>query len=217
MLATADIVETVADAVGRLRKPAASSSIRSWLPASAVRAGRTLLTPEAVSILKTRLLPLATVVTPNVAEAAALCGIRVDSRAARVRRQSGSPVWVPRAVVIKGGHLSGPDAVDVLFHAGTSSSSRRRASTVGESTARDARSRRPSPPASRSETTFRRRSIARSATSPAPSSKRSTIGRGARILNHFWTAFAAHLIIVGVSRRHESDRGDARASCSWTR
>ena len=50
------------------------------------RAGmRTLLAPEAVSILKTRLLPLATVVTPNVAEAAALSGIQVDSLSQRAR------------------------------------------------------------------------------------------------------------------------------------
>ena len=132
MLATAEIVREVIDAVERFQS-AILSSIRSWRATFAKatasqgsasfgepgRRGRTLLAPEAVSILKTLLLPRAAVVTPNVAEAEALCGIRnrVD-RKARGRRQSTSPDWGPSAVVIKGGHLRGPHAIDVLFHEG---------------------------------------------------------------------------------------------------
>jgi hydroxymethylpyrimidine kinase/phosphomethylpyrimidine kinase len=80
---------------------------------------RILLAPDAVSILKTQLLPLALVVTPNLSEAAELSGIEVKSpdsareAAARIARLG------PRAVVIKGGHLEGPQAIDLLFYEGT--------------------------------------------------------------------------------------------------
>jgi hydroxymethylpyrimidine/phosphomethylpyrimidine kinase len=125
MLATAEIVRIVSETVDRF--PHASVVVDPVMAASRLRqgfgepgldAGRTLLAPEAVSILKTRLLPLATVVTPNVAEAAALCGIQVDSidgareAAKRIAGLGAS------AVVIKGGHLRGPEAIDVLFYKG---------------------------------------------------------------------------------------------------
>ena len=88
------------------------SSIPSWSPAAA----RTLLTPDGVSILKTRLLPLATIVTPNVAEAAGLSGITMGSlRGTPVRPRAGLPRLGPKAVLINGGHIEGPEAVDLLF------------------------------------------------------------------------------------------------------
>jgi hydroxymethylpyrimidine/phosphomethylpyrimidine kinase len=116
MLATAEIVEVVAEAVGRFQRPTLVVDPVMHAGASGTR---TLLAPEAVSILKTRLFPIATVVTPNVSEAAALCGTVVDSlstaREAATRiRDSG-----PEAVVIKGGHWGGAQAIDLLFHAGT--------------------------------------------------------------------------------------------------
>ena len=124
MLATADIVGVVSDWVARLERRnlvvdpvMAAGRLREGFDEPGLDAGRTLLAPDAVSILRTRLLPLATVVTPNVAEAEALCGVRVDSiSSAReaARRIAG---FGATAVVIKGGHLSGPQAIDVLFHA----------------------------------------------------------------------------------------------------
>ena len=80
---------------------------------------RTLLAPEAVSILKTRLLPVATVVTPNVAEAETLSGIQVGSMTSAREAAKRIAGMGAAAVVIKGGHLSGPEAIDLLFHAGT--------------------------------------------------------------------------------------------------
>src|SRR5262249_41134631 len=68
-----------------------------------------------VSILKEELLPLATVVTPNVAEATTLSGIPVTSidtarEAAKRILEIGAG-----AVVVKGGHLPGEAAIDVLY------------------------------------------------------------------------------------------------------
>lgn len=85
-------------------------------PVMMAKGGDPLLRPEAMDALCTRLLPLATVVTPNLPEASALCGRPIESlsemrEAARIILNLG-----PQAVVVKGGHLAGePDAVDVLF------------------------------------------------------------------------------------------------------
>jgi len=115
MLATPDIVRAVAESISRL---GLRNVVVDPVLASGGAGARTLLAPEAVSVLKTLLLPVAAVVTPNVAEAAALCGVDVNSLdAAReaARRIAGLGAG---AVVIKGGHLRGPQAIDLLFHDG---------------------------------------------------------------------------------------------------
>jgi len=115
MLATEAIVRVVADCVGGLPRP---NLVVDPVMASTSSEGRTLLAPGAVSILKTRLLPLASVVTPNVGEATVLSGIPIesieDAREAARRILALGPV----AVVVKGGHLAGPEAIDLLLHAG---------------------------------------------------------------------------------------------------
>jgi hydroxymethylpyrimidine/phosphomethylpyrimidine kinase len=116
MLANADIVHVVSDAVARL--PGARLVVD---PVMAAGGGgrRTLLTPEAVSILKTRLLPLATVVTPNAEEAEILSTVRVDSVASAREAAMRIGAFGTAAIVVKGGHLGGAHAIDVLFHEGT--------------------------------------------------------------------------------------------------
>ena len=116
MLATADIAQAVSESIRRLQTP--HVVVDPVMTASAGGA-RTLLAPEAVSVLKAQLLPLATVVTPNLSEATALSGIDVNSlESAReaARRIAGLG---PTAVVIKGGHLIGPQAIDLLFFEGS--------------------------------------------------------------------------------------------------
>jgi hydroxymethylpyrimidine/phosphomethylpyrimidine kinase len=77
--------------------------------------GRARLTADAaLAAVRERLLPRATLLTVNLAEAHALLGERVRSvgeahDAARALANAG-----PRAVLVKGGHLGGPDAIDVL-------------------------------------------------------------------------------------------------------
>jgi hydroxymethylpyrimidine/phosphomethylpyrimidine kinase len=115
MLSTADIIAAVCERLEGLPLP---NLVVDPVMISG-RGARTLLAPEAVSVMKTRLLPTAAVVTPNVDEAAALSGIQVDSlTTAReaARRIAGLGA---AAVVVKGGHLKGPDAIDLLFHAGS--------------------------------------------------------------------------------------------------
>jgi hydroxymethylpyrimidine/phosphomethylpyrimidine kinase len=109
MLATAAIVSAVAAALERLRLPLVVVD-----PVMVAKSGDRLLDRDAETAYRQRLLPLATVVTPNLPEAESLLGRPVRTlaemrEAARALRAMG-----PRAVVVKGGHLEG-DAVDVFW------------------------------------------------------------------------------------------------------
>ena len=83
------------------------------------KGGDRLLREDAVDALRTKLLPLATVVTPNGPEAQVLTGIKVtnpeDSQAAAERIiEMGA-----RSVVIKGGHMTGAEAIDIFYDGST--------------------------------------------------------------------------------------------------
>jgi hydroxymethylpyrimidine/phosphomethylpyrimidine kinase len=85
-------------------------------PVMVAKGGCPLLQEEAIEALRSKLLPLAAVVTPNIPEACLLAEMeRIDTieqmeRAARVILGYG-----PQAVLIKGGHLDSLEAVDVLY------------------------------------------------------------------------------------------------------
>jgi hydroxymethylpyrimidine/phosphomethylpyrimidine kinase len=86
-------------------------------PVMISKSGAPLLQPDAVAALKKDLLPLATVVTPNIAEAEVLAGRQIASpghlrEAAKAIRALG-----PNTVIIKGGNLDGPP-VDLVYHDG---------------------------------------------------------------------------------------------------
>ena len=83
-------------------------------PILASSSGRELLDEAGREVLRSRLLPLATVVTPNLDEAGVLSGLEVRSletmkEAALRLHKLGS-----RAVVVKGGHLPGGETLDLL-------------------------------------------------------------------------------------------------------
>jgi hydroxymethylpyrimidine/phosphomethylpyrimidine kinase len=86
-------------------------------PVMVAKGGHPLLQPDAVETLKTRLLPRATVITPNLPEAEVLTGrpirdVAAMHTAAAVLRQLGLP-----AVLLKGGHLPGDTVTDLLVTA----------------------------------------------------------------------------------------------------
>ena len=84
-------------------------------PVMIAKGGASLLDPDAVEALKTELLPLATLLTPNLPEAAALLG---DPEACDLRIMESQAIRLttlgPRSVLIKGGHLAGGESPDVL-------------------------------------------------------------------------------------------------------
>jgi hydroxymethylpyrimidine/phosphomethylpyrimidine kinase len=84
-------------------------------PVMIAKGGAALLAPEAVDVLTRRLLPLATLLTPNLPEAAALlqqpvATNRADMAAQAERLRALGPV----AVLVKGGHLDSDESPDVL-------------------------------------------------------------------------------------------------------
>jgi hydroxymethylpyrimidine/phosphomethylpyrimidine kinase len=109
MLASAAIIEAVVD---RLRAHRVSRLVVD--PVMVAKGGDRLLRESAVESLRTLLLPIATVVTPNIPEAETIVGFSIATdddvrRAARAIHELGAA-----AVVVKGGHRQG-DAVDILF------------------------------------------------------------------------------------------------------
>ncbi len=112
MLAHGGIIEAVAERIQALAMPNVVVD-----PVMVAKSGDRLLREEAVEAYRTRLLPLALVVTPNIPEAEALTGFPIETdddalRAARTIAGMGA-----RNVVIKGGHREGP-VKDILYSAG---------------------------------------------------------------------------------------------------
>ncbi|WP_037073983.1 bifunctional hydroxymethylpyrimidine kinase/phosphomethylpyrimidine kinase [Rhizobium sp. PDO1-076] len=110
MIANAGIARAVA---GALRPHSTIPIVLD--PVMIAKGGAALLEPEAVAVLRDQLLPLATVLTPNLPEAAALLDEPealsreiMESQAARLIMQG------PGAVLLKGGHLTATESPDIL-------------------------------------------------------------------------------------------------------
>lgn len=85
-------------------------------PVMVAASGDPLLEPGAEAVLKARLLPLATVLTPNLLEAARLLDApEVEEQRGMAEQAKALQALGPRAVLIKGGHASGAEAVDLLW------------------------------------------------------------------------------------------------------
>ncbi len=111
MLSRTEVIEAVA---GRLAAHRARNVVVD--PVMVSKSGAALLAGEAVAVLRSALLPLAAVVTPNLPEAAALLAVAqgeilCDLEGA-CRRLLGLG---PGAVVLKGGHALGPLSEDLFF------------------------------------------------------------------------------------------------------
>ena len=109
MLANAAIVEAVAAAIESLELPLVVVD-----PVMVAKGGDRLLEDEAVVALRAELLPRAHIVTPNIPEAEVLAGMAI--RGIDDMREAGRRILRlgPRVVLVKGGHLEGPQAIDVV-------------------------------------------------------------------------------------------------------
>jgi hydroxymethylpyrimidine/phosphomethylpyrimidine kinase len=83
-------------------------------PVMVAKGGHPLLAPEAVTTLRERLLPTATVITPNIPEAEALSGLSIADVAGMHRAAEALLRMGVRAVLLKGGHGSGAVLTDLL-------------------------------------------------------------------------------------------------------
>ncbi len=85
-------------------------------PVMKAKSGQDLLEPEAVQALQTFLFPLATIITPNLPEAAALCGYEIENEASVLKAGADLLKTGAKSVLIKGGHGNDPETVtDFLF------------------------------------------------------------------------------------------------------
>lgn len=113
MIANAGVAQAVAEAL----KPHRGIPV-VLDPVMIAKGGAELLDRSAVAALNTALLPLATLLTPNLPEAAAILGSaeaanrqEMEEQAERLRAMG------PAAVLVKGGHLPGNESPDVLSSA----------------------------------------------------------------------------------------------------
>ncbi len=108
MLASAAIVDVVCDALGEVAAPVVVD------PVAVSKHGDSLLSAGTLDAIRDRLLPLATVVTPNLLEAGLLTGMTVSGEAQMLAAARMIVAMGPQWVLVKGGHLAG-NPVDVLF------------------------------------------------------------------------------------------------------
>ncbi|MFJ3821398.1 bifunctional hydroxymethylpyrimidine kinase/phosphomethylpyrimidine kinase [Streptomyces nodosus] len=107
MLASPALVTVVAELLADVGAPVVVD------PVSVSKHGDRLLADDALDAVRTRLLPRATVATPNLDEVAELTGLRVTDGPGMRRAAARLLSYGPRWVLVKGGHLPG-EAVDLL-------------------------------------------------------------------------------------------------------
>ncbi|MCS7117737.1 MAG: bifunctional hydroxymethylpyrimidine kinase/phosphomethylpyrimidine kinase [Thaumarchaeota archaeon] len=112
MLHTSEIIRAVASELKKIGVPVVVD------PVMVAKSGAPLLKPDAIESLKSELLPVAAVVTPNAREAERLCGFEVRSVEDQARAAKEIARMGCRTVVVKGGHVQGPKVVDVVYHEG---------------------------------------------------------------------------------------------------
>ncbi len=108
MIASVRLAELVAELLTDMDVPVVVD------PVCASKHGDPLLSHDTVATIRKRLLPCATVVTPNIYETALLTGVKVKSEADLRGAAEALLGFGPRWVLVKGGHLEGP-ATDLLY------------------------------------------------------------------------------------------------------
>jgi len=110
MLGTSEIVALVADCLESCDPP-----IPLVLdPVMVATSGDMLVDDGAQAAIRDRLLPLATLITPNIPEAEKLTGLEIEDISGQLEAANRLIEMGARAALVKGGHLEGPAVTDVL-------------------------------------------------------------------------------------------------------
>ncbi|MCF8532435.1 MAG: bifunctional hydroxymethylpyrimidine kinase/phosphomethylpyrimidine kinase [Reyranella sp.] len=115
MLHSTEVIGAVAGAISRLA-PSIPLVVDPVMVAS--KGAHRLLLSDAEAAMRDVLLPMATLLTPNLPEAEVLAGAPVRSEADMRRAAERLARLGARAVLMKGGHLEGNRVIDLLFHDG---------------------------------------------------------------------------------------------------
>lgn len=115
MLANGKIIEIVAE---KLREYGAKNIVLD--PVMIATSGSKLISDLAIDTLKTKLLPLADIITPNIPEAESLTGVTIENTAQMLKAAKLLSQMLPGYILIKGGHLQ-ESADDLLYGHGTAS------------------------------------------------------------------------------------------------
>ncbi|MBC3379854.1 bifunctional hydroxymethylpyrimidine kinase/phosphomethylpyrimidine kinase [Serratia fonticola] len=114
MLANADIVRSVAERLRHYKLPYVVLDT-----VMLAKSGDPLLAPEAVESIRRELMPLVSIITPNLPEAAALLACAPAQNESQMREQGQALLAMGcQAVLMKGGHLSEEESPDWLFTPG---------------------------------------------------------------------------------------------------
>lgn len=114
MLANADVATAVAEALANYHTPTILD------PVMVSTSGHRLLSTEAEEVVKSRLLPMATLITPNIPEMETLADMPVDTFAQKLRAAEHLFGYGVKAILLKGGHEAGDTKCDILFTQTTS-------------------------------------------------------------------------------------------------
>src|SRR4051794_5775309 len=115
LLCSAEIVSAVAKALRPVYTKFGERIPLVIDPVIVATSGDPLLEPEAIDAYKKQLFPLATLITPNLDEAERLLATRIRDHQSMRRAGKELEKQFQTAILLKGGHLSGKRAVDILF------------------------------------------------------------------------------------------------------
>jgi len=118
LLCSAEIVCAVAQAIQHGERKTTRSIPLVIDPVMIATSGDNLLKPDAVKSYKNKLFPLATLITPNLDEAALLLETTIKDRKQMENAASALAKQYGVSILLKGGHLRGDNAADLLFHHG---------------------------------------------------------------------------------------------------
>ena len=118
LLCSANIVSAVAQAIQETKKETARSIPLVVDPVMIATSGDNLLEPEAIESYKNKLFPLATLITPNLDEAISLLGTTIEDQKQMENAAKALAKKYGTSILLKGGHLPGDNAIDLLFHHG---------------------------------------------------------------------------------------------------
>ena len=117
-LLSAEIIETVASVLVDLSANSGRHFPLVIDPVTVATSGDLLLRPNAIKLYESNLFPLATLITPNLDEAVRLLGQKIEDRQSMEKAAKALADQYRVSILLKGGHLAGDNAIDLLFHRG---------------------------------------------------------------------------------------------------